>query len=232
MSTKKPSWTRGVYTLRSKDQAIHSPHRLVMFIDAILAIAATLLILNLHVSPDTALNGLASQLRHQVANFVSILLGFLWITGTWVLSHRQIRQLRGVNYYMTLYIVANVLTATLIPYASNLLAEGYGHPDFWVGVEAVSVVILISTMLSVLQSRYAIHQGLLLSPPPPRASGSHRPIALIIWYVVVALSVISVIVAPLSPWLAFGIIVTTRISALMPLASDRKGLPGDIDLAE
>jgi len=229
MSTKK-SWIDEVYTLKGDNQALHSTHRLVLFIDALLAIATTLLILNLHVFADTPSNSLATQLRGQEANFVSIALGFLWITGTWVLSHRQMRQLRGVNYYMTLLVIANVLTATLIPYATNLLAAGYRHSDFWVGVEAVSVVILLSTVISLFQSRYALHHGLLLNPPKPRPSGAHRPIALVIWYVVVALNVLSVVLAPFAPWASFAIIVATRISALMPLASDRKGLPGDLEL--
>ena len=83
----------------------------------------------------------------------------------------------------------------------------------------------------MLQSRYAHRRGLLLIPPRPRASGAHRPVALLIWYAVVALNVIAVIVTPWWPWVGFAIVVLTRVSALMPLVSDRKGLPGDVDLA-
>ena len=231
MTDKAPSRLSQIYTLRARDQAVHSAHRLIMFIDAILAIAATILVLNLHTLTEASGGSLVTQLRSQEASFVSLLLGFLWISGSWVLSHRQMRQLRGVDYYMTLFIVANTLIATLIPFATDLLAAGYRHSDFWVGVETVSVVILVSTVLSVLQSRYALRHGLMIAPPAPRASGAHRPIALLIWYAVVTLNVIAVVITPWLPWVGFAIVVLTRISALMPLGSDRKGLPGDIDAA-
>ena len=231
MTTPTPSRWAQVYTFRAQDQAVHSAHRLIMFVDAILAIAATILVLNLHASTEVAAGPLATQLRAQEAGFISLLLGFLWMSGTWVLSHRQLRQLRGVDYYMTLFVIANTLVATLIPFATDLLAAGYQHRDFWVGVETVNVIILVSTFLSMLQSRYAHRRGLLLIPPRPRASGAHRPVALLIWYAVVALNVIAVIVTPWWPWVGFAIVVLTRVSALMPLVSDRKGLPGDVDLA-
>jgi len=230
--TSEPSRWSQVYTFRASEQAVHSAHRLIMFVDAILAIAATILVLNLHAGTETLSGSLTSQLRSQEASFCSLLLGFLWISGAWVLSHRQLRQLRGVDYYMTLFVIANTLVATLIPFATDLLAAGYQHRDFWVGVETVNVVILLSTILSVFQSRYALRRGLMLHPPRPRASGAHRPIALLIWYAVVTLNVVAVIVTPWAPWVGFAIVVATRLSALMPLGSDRKGLPGDIDLAK
>lgn len=215
-----------VYTLNSKDQALLSAHRLTIFADGILAIAATLLVLDLKVEIDGKSHGLWSQIHHQLPQLFSILLGFLWIAGSWVLSHRQVRQLKGVNHYMALYILASTLTITLIPFATKLLAAGYGHSDFWIGVEAVNAVILVSTLLSVASARYAHRHDLMLVSTPPRKKGQPRPIALVIWYVVVFLSFVAVLLAPFAPWVAFGIIVLTRLSALMPLRSDRVGAPG------
>lgn len=210
-----------VYTVKAADQSLHSPKRLVTFTDGILAIAATVLVLDLTIEADAATHTLTDQLRDLVPVLWSVFLGFVWIAGTWVLSHRQVRQLKGVDHYMSLYILASNLTVTLIPFATRMLAAGYGKSDFWVGVEAVSVVILISTMISVFSARYAHHRGLLISPPPVHQRGQRHPIGLIIWYVIVALSVFAVIVAPIAPWVALAIIVLTRISALMPLRSDR-----------
>ena len=217
-----------VYTFTSTDQGVHATHRLVAFIDAILAIAATVLVLDLRVDGDLAHHHLATQIREQLPTLLATLLGFVWIAGTWVLSHRQVRQLRGVDHYMSLFILASTLTVTLIPFATKLLAAGVGHADFWVGVEAVSVVILLSTLLSVWSARYAHARGLLLVATSSRTRGQRRPIALIIWYVIVALSVLAVLLAPFAPWIALGIIILTRISALLPLRSDRAGQPGTL----
>jgi uncharacterized membrane protein len=219
MSGPTPELGRGrllrhVYTFRAADQAVHPAARLAGFTDAILAIAATLLVLQLTVTADRPGQGLAHQIWGQRAALVSVLLGFIWIAGAWVLSHRSLRQLRGVDHYMTLLVIASTLSITLIPFATLLLAHGYNHGDFWVGVETVCLVVLIGTVLSAVGTDYA-----------------HRPeqrrAALAIWYAVTTLVVVAVLVAPWVPWLAFVIVVVTRLSALLPLYSDRVGYASD-----
>jgi uncharacterized membrane protein len=219
----RESLVHRIYTFASRDQAVHPVTRLAVFTDAVLAIAATVLVLDLHVVGDVPGDGLTHQIYEQRATLVSVLLGFLWITGTWVLSHRSLRQLRGVDHYMTLLVVGSALTVTLIPFATLLLGEGYGHPDFWVGVEAVSLVILLGVVLSALGTDYAHRRGLLASASDPAG----RRAALGIWYAVIGLVVLAVVTAPFAPWFALGCVVVTRISALLPLRSDRVGMPGD-----
>ena len=211
-----------VYAFRASQQALHPPARLVMFTDAILAIAATVLVLNLVVQPDTRANGLAHQLGVQGASLLSVMLGFLWIIGAWVLSHRALRQLRGVDHYMTLLVMASTVTITLIPFATQLLAHGYGHSDFWIGVEAVSVVVLLGSALSAIGTNYAHRHNLITGRP----DNSQRRTALTIWYIVLGLMALSCLLAPVAPWVALSIVVLTRVSALLPLASDRFGYGG------
>jgi len=216
----EPSWLRRIYTFRPEDQALHHAGRLIGFTDAILAIAATVLVLDLTVKPDTARNGLGHQVDSLRALLVATFLGFLWITGAWLLSHRQLRQLRGVDHYMTVLVLASALTICLIPFATNLLAEGYGHGDFWVGVEAVAIVILIGNVFSFLATRYAHRHGLMLGN---NADPKTRKWALRIWYVVSAMIFLAVFIAPWLPWVALSLVLLTRVSAVLPLASDRKG---------
>jgi uncharacterized membrane protein len=214
------TWWQRMYAFHPRDQAVHPVGRLSGFTDAILAIASTVLVLNLQVHHDLAGDGLAHQVDSQRAALVGVLLGFLWIAGGWILSHRQLRQLRGVDHYMTVLILASALSITLIPFATQLLAQGYGHGDFWVGVEAVSLVILIGVVLSALGTDYAHRRGLLATPPNPAA----RRAALTIWYVVIGLVVLAVVLAPWVPWLALALVVLTRVSAVLPLGSDRPGV--------
>ena len=218
------SFWRQIYTFRPREQAIHSTFPLEIFTDAILAIAATVLVLNLTATNETPHHDLVHQFNAQRATLVSVLLGFLWITGNWVLSHRSLRQLRGADHYMTLFVIAGALNITLIPFATSMLAHGYAHSDFWVGVEAVSVVILIGNVLSALSTQYAHRRGLLKDA----AATSRRKVAMVIWYAVLTLAVVAVIIARFAPWVALSFIVIIRISAVLPLSSDRRGLPGDI----
>lgn len=218
---------RQVYTFSSGDQAVHPTTRLVFFTDAILAIAATVLVLDLHVAPEAQGGGLAHQIAAQRATLLSVLLGFVWIIGGWVLSHRALRQLRGVDHYMTLLVIASTLSITLIPFATLLLASGYGHGDFWIGVEAVSLVVLLGTVLSALGTDYAHRHGLVAGAAAP----SQRRAALAIWYAVLVLVVLAAVLAPFAPWVALVIVVVTRISALLPLASDRAGYASGTEAA-
>jgi len=216
----EPTWWQRIYTFRPEDQQLHHAGRLIGFTDAILAIAATVLVLDLTVKPDTAGNGLGHQVGSLRALLVATFLGFLWITGAWLLSHRQLRQLRGVDHYMSVYVLASALSICLIPFATQLLAEGYGHADFWVGVEAVAIVILIGNTFSFLGTRYAHRHGLMLGT---NADPKTRKWALRIWYVVSAMIVLAVVIAPWLPWVALTLVLLTRVSAVLPLASDRKG---------
>ncbi|HLK45040.1 MAG TPA: TMEM175 family protein [Acidimicrobiales bacterium] len=221
----KRSFVSRVYTFRASDQAVHPTTRLAGFTDAILAIASTVLVLNLTVRAEQTGGTLSHQIAAQRPALLSVLLGFVWIVGAWVLSHRALRQLRGVDHYMTLYVVAGTLSITLIPFATLLLANGYGHPDFWIGTEAVSLVVLIGTVLSALGTDYAHRRGLLV----PGTDPSQRAAALTIWYAVLALVVLAAILAPFVPWASLAIVIVTRVSALLPLGSDRAGYAGDPD---
>jgi uncharacterized membrane protein len=151
---------------------------------------------------------------------VATLLGFIWITGAWLLSHRQLRQLRVVDHYLTLLSIATALTYCLIPVATQMLAEGYGHDDFYVGVEAVSLVVFAGTALAFGATRYAHRHGLLLET---NTDDTTRRWALWIWWVVTVMVIVACVIAPVAPWVAVVLVVITRISAVLPLGSDREG---------
>jgi hypothetical protein len=51
---------------------------------------------------------------------------------------------------------------------------------------------------------------------------------MVIWYAVLTLAIVAVIIARFAPLVALSFIVIIRISAVLPLSSDRRGLPGDI----
>ena len=213
-----------IYVLRPRDQAVHPAGRLAGFTDAILAIAATLTVLNLSTSVDHPGNRLGHQIGSQKAVLFATALAFMWITGSWVLSHRALRQLRGADHYMTLLVISRSLVITLIPFATSLLARGVGHDDFWVGVEAVAIVILVEQLLATAGTDYAHRQGLTLTPSTPAS----RRFAVRMWGFWIAITVAAILVAPWVDWLALVLIIVTRISSLLPIASDRRGLYGDL----
>jgi uncharacterized membrane protein len=223
-----PGLLARVYTFNPRDQAVHPAGRLAGFTDAILAIAATLTVLNLTTALDRPGNSLAHQLDAQKAVLLSTLLGFMWITGAWVLSHRALRQLRGADHYLTLLVIARSLVITLIPFATSLLARGFGHDDFWVGVEAIAIVIFIESIFAASCTYYAHRRHLNVAT----ASPAERAFAMRVWFVVIAAVVVACVSAPWSPWFALAIVVLTRVSSVLPVGADRRGLFGDVGTAE
>ena len=109
-----------------------------------------------------------------------------------------------------------------------MLARGYGRHDFWIGVEAVSLVSLVGVMFSALATYYGRRRGLMLQTV---SSSSHNA-AMFIWYAVIAMVVAAVALARVAPWVSLALVVLTRLSAVMPLASDRAGLAGDLGSAD
>ena len=61
------AFARKIYSFRARDQAVHATVRLAVFTDAILAIAATVLVLDLHVTSAQPGSGLIHQIDAQRA---------------------------------------------------------------------------------------------------------------------------------------------------------------------
>ena len=144
------------YRFRPNDQGVFNTHRLEVFIDAVLAIALTVMVLNLGIHEHVSKGGLEHEIFRQKYSILGIGLGFLWISGVWILNLEIFRTLRGVDHYALLLTIAWALSITLMPFATLVLARGFDRPDLWVGVTAVGTVSLIATLISWGLIHYAL----------------------------------------------------------------------------
>jgi uncharacterized membrane protein len=213
-----------MYAFRPVDQGVFSTSRLEMFIDAILAIALTVLVLNLSVSQEIGEQGLAHEVMRQRWTIAGVLLGFLWISGVWLLNLQIFRTMRGVDHYAMLLTVAWALDITLMPFATLILARGFGRSDLWVGVEAVGVVSLVGTLLSFALIAYSFRRGLMVR----ELSAVDQKLAEVAWLVAVTILVIVVAIAWFAPWIAFALLVLNWINVLLPSRYGARGRFGDL----
>ncbi len=214
------------WRLRPRDQGVFETTRLEIFVDAVLAIALTVLVLNLSIGEHLGKGGLEHEILRQKYTIAGIGLGFLWITGVWLLNLQIFRILRGVDHYAVLLTVAWALTITLMPFATLVLARGLNRPDLWVGVMAVGGVSLLATLISWALVHYAFRHGLMVDEV------AHDPMSARMlergWGLATLLLVVVIAVARFVPWLAFALLLVNWINVLLPSGLGARGHPGDL----
>jgi TMEM175 potassium channel family protein len=138
--------------------------RTVYFSDAVIAIAITLLALNLEVpeipsgSVATELPGRLLELRSQ---FLSFVISFLVIGNYWMEHHRTFNYIRGYDRRLLLLNFLFLMWVVLMPFSASLLGE-YGDQQISVVLYATNMV-LAGLTLSWLW-RYARSDLRLVTP--------------------------------------------------------------------
>lgn len=99
--------------------------RLETFSDGIFAIAATLLVLDLHVPTGVHSGGLMHKLftGHELAEYAAYAVSFLIIGITWLNHHSVFRQVERVDRTVTLLNLLLLATIAVLPFPTQVLAE-------------------------------------------------------------------------------------------------------------
>lgn len=105
--------------------ALTDSGRVEAFSDGVLAIAITLLVLDLRVPARDDLHGasLASALSHQWPAYAAYLVSFLTIGIMWVNHHAMFTQVRQVDRPVLFANLALLLAVSFLPFPTHLLAE-------------------------------------------------------------------------------------------------------------
>ncbi|MGO9030124.1 MAG: TMEM175 family protein [Acidimicrobiales bacterium] len=141
--------------------------RLLTLTDGVVAIALTLLVLQLEVpslpagkSPDSA-----PALFHALTNvsfssqFTAYVVSFYVIAQFWLAHHRVFRMVRGHSESLAWWNFLFLFTITLFPFSSDLLGK---YPDNPLAVIEFSVNLLLASLSTTLVITLARHQGLLV----------------------------------------------------------------------
>lgn len=139
--------------------------RLLALTDAVVAIALTLLVLQLRVPATRALDmhpDSASSLWHALnvdgSAFMSYLIAFVVIAQFWLVHHRVLRRMRGHNEGLAWRNFGFLLALTLMPFTSNLLGRYETNP---VAVTLFAVNLLILSISVQWIFHYAAHHQLM-----------------------------------------------------------------------
>jgi uncharacterized membrane protein len=143
--------------------------RVVVFSDAVVAIAITLLALALPV-PDGTSDTTNGQLLHAPAqswgDYFAFLISFAVIGGHWATHRRVFRYVSRLNGQVSTLNMLWLLMVILTPFAARMLA---GHGGFAIRFGTYALIQVLSSSFMVAMSRELVRKDLLRPDAPESA---------------------------------------------------------------
>ncbi len=151
--------------------------RLLALSDGVVAIALTLLVLQLNVPPVANLahpnsaSELATQLGKGADELISYVISFYVIAQFWLVHHRVFRQVAGQQEGLAWWNFAFLFTITLMPFTSDLLGK---YPENPLAVDIFAVNLLAASLTTQLTIVYGRRKDLLTKETSPREAQAER----------------------------------------------------------
>lgn len=149
-----------------------SAERLLALSDGVIAIALTLLVLQLAVPAVRTVSDPGSPRALWDAMFgsgwshlVSYLISYVTIGGFWLLHHRTFRDIEGHSTGLAWANLGFLLAVSLMPFTSELLGE---FPENPLGVSAFALNMILIALATLVIRYFASRHGLLAQPAAVR----------------------------------------------------------------
>jgi len=146
-----------------EDDTPPGPERLLALSDGVVAIALTLLVLDLKVpaqsilAHDNQARDLASALGQDVDQLISYLVSFYVVAQFWLAHHRIFRVVTGHSEGLAWWNFAFLFAITLMPFTSGVLGEFAENP---LAVDIFAANMLLASLTSQATARFVLRRGL------------------------------------------------------------------------
>jgi uncharacterized membrane protein len=143
--------------------------RLLTLTDGVVAIAITLLVLQLNVPEPAQLTDpasaseLATQLGKGADSLLSYVISFYVIAQFWLVHHRVFRRITGQREGLAWWNFAFLFTITIMPFTSNLVGKFSANP---LAVDIFAVNLLAAILATHLTLTYGHRKNLLTAESP------------------------------------------------------------------
>jgi uncharacterized membrane protein len=201
-------------------QATMSTSRLESFSDGVIAVAITLLILDLHV-PNTGTPGsLARHLGEQWPNFAAYVASFLTIGVVWINHHTLLGRLARADHFVLMLNIALLMTIVVLPFTTSLMSA---YLTAHAGQHLAAVIyggsfLLFRLVFLVIQRHLLTNRTHLMHQPPSpalRRAILRRTAIGVVPYLLATLGGL------LSPYLTLAIVAAVALFYAVP-APDRR----------
>ncbi|MFZ1997567.1 MAG: TMEM175 family protein [Solirubrobacteraceae bacterium] len=98
-------------------------NRLESFSDGVIAVAITLLVLDIHVPPLALHESLAHGLLHNWPHYAAYVVSFMTIGIIWINHHAMITRLAQADHSILILNLVLLLSIALLPFATELMAD-------------------------------------------------------------------------------------------------------------
>jgi uncharacterized membrane protein len=152
--------------LRSSEENSRETARLEAFSDGVIAIAITLLVLEIRVPPieEATQAELWHALRGLWPNYLGYVISFFTIGIMWANHHTIFRFIGRTDHYLILTNLLFLFFLATIPFPTALLADFLGHPAERVGIIVYSGWFLLTAISYNVLWRYASQGNRLIDP--------------------------------------------------------------------
>jgi uncharacterized membrane protein len=224
--------------IEDDDQDMPGIDRLLALTDGVVAIALTLLVLQLQVPVTAALTkhpDSARALWHALdpdgSEMTSYLVSFLVIAQFWMVHHRVLRGMKGHSEGLAWRNFSFLLALTLMPFTSDLIGR-YGTNPVAITLFGLNLVaISLSTQWIFL---YAAHHNLILDVARSARDERTARVRILLVISIVALSMVLAWTAPQLAkfvWLFF-LVVPPSAERITRVLERTRPLPADDDVDE
>ena len=140
--------------------------RVEAFSDGVIAVAITLLVIDLHV-PDPAGSGsLADRLGDQWPSYVAYAVSFLTIGVIWINHHAMFRRVIGVDHSILILNVLLLMCVVVLPFTTSLMAE---YLTAALGQHVAALIyggsfLLMALLFVIMQRHLMVNRRHLLDP--------------------------------------------------------------------
>ena len=148
-----------------------STGRIEAFSDGVIAVAITLLVLDLHVPPPRAGHSLAHELLAQWPSYAAYLISFVTIGIIWINHHSQLARLARADHGVLIRNLALLMTISVIPFATSLMANylKQGQGENLAAAVYGAALLAMALAFSALNHHILIRRPQLIGEPLPEA---------------------------------------------------------------
>jgi uncharacterized membrane protein len=188
------------------------------FSDGVIAVAITLLVLDIRVPGQGGGSSLATKLGDNWPNYVAYAISFVTIGIIWINHHAMISRLRQADHVILILNLVLLLTIGVLPFATSLMAEYLraGSGEHLAAAIYSGAFLAMSIAFATLNRHILLDKSHMLDPPLPadrRRQILRRSISGLIPYV------IATALAPVSPYVTLAICGLIAVYYALPLAS-------------
>ena len=206
-----------------REHSLVSTGRLEAFSDGVIAVAITLLVLNLPIPPDVHQPQLSAWLSRHWPNLAAYVVSFGTIGIVWINHHSMVSRLARSDHVILVANMLLLMTIVLLPFTTGVLGaylKGARAADLELAAALYSgSFLLMSLVFSYLNWNILIRRHELLAPPNMSAEERGRVFRRALTGI--APYAVATALAPLSPYTTLAICGAVAVFYALPLASGR-----------